>query len=449
MFSLTTRLLIASSIILSAFLGLTGYVLDQTHQHSSKEAEEIRLLGHVMTLIAVAPVKLDGTINIPQSLPLANFSQLDSGLYGKIIDDQGNIVWSSYSLGDNDFPVKQHFNITDSEFTETVDALGAKLFRISYGVSWNSINYTHIYTINIAESTYAYDQAVTRFRQLLWSWLGGVSIVLLITQVFILRWSLRPLRQAADEIADIEQGLQTEIHGSYPKELKALTNNLNALIKSNKEHLSRHRNGLSDLAHSLKTPLAMIRSVSENNASQARLKSTISEQVDQMQKIVDHQLQRAATSGRIPLSKPINVSQVVSKIMKSLAKVYFEKSVNYKISIKKSCLFYGDESDLFEMLGNLLDNAFKWCKNTVKITVIDFNSDTQYLKLIIEDDGPGVDKEISDRVIERGVYSTKKEGTGIGLAIVKDIVDAYDGSIKIDKSRLGGASFIIQLKQLR
>ncbi|MDH5258989.1 MAG: ATP-binding protein [Gammaproteobacteria bacterium] len=449
MLSLTTRLLIAGSIILSAFLGLTGYALDQTYQQSSKEAQEARLLGHVMTLIAVAPVKLDGTIDIPESLPLANFSQLDSGLYGKIIDEKGVNVWSSFSLGENDFPTIQHFKILDSQFSEVEDLNHARLFRLSYGVSWDSASSTKIYTINIAVPTEAYEKEIERFRQLLWLWLGGVSIVLLIAQAVILRWTLSPLRHAADEISSIEQGLQSKIEGIYPKDLKPLTYNLNGLIKSNKEHLLRHRNALSDLAHSLKTPLAMIRSVSENNAPEIVLKNTISEQVDQMQKIVDYQLQRAATSGRIPLSKPVQVSPIARKILNSLAKVYVEKSVKFKVEIDKAALFYGDESDLFEMLGNLLDNAFKWCTKAVVIRVETQNRRADNLIISIEDDGPGVDTEIIDRVMERGVYSTKKQGTGIGLAIVKDILDAYDGTFQIEKSKLGGAKFVISLKRLQ
>ena len=442
MLSLTSRLLIAGSIILGSFLGLTGYALDQIYQQSAKEAQESRLLGHVMTLIAVAPVKLDGSIDIPESLPLANFSQLDSGLYGKIIDQKGENIWSSFSLGENTFPTLQHHQILDSQFSEALDSNDNRLFRLSYGVSWDSVNSTKIYTINIAIPTEAYERDIARFRYLLWLWLGGVSLVLLAAQGIILRWSLSPLRHAADEISNIEQGLQSKIEGDYPKDLKALTYNLNALMKSNKEHLVRHRNGLSDLAHSLKTPLAMIRSVSENNASEKVLKKTISEQVDQMQQIVDYQLQRAGTSGRIPLSKPVSIKSIAQKILNTLAKVYAEKSVTYKIDVKKSTLFYGDESDLFEMLGNLLDNAFKWCDKVVSVKI---HRQNDSLIIIIEDDGPGIDGEVVGRILERGVYSSKKQGTGIGLAIVKDILDAYDGTLGVEKSALGGAKFVLTL----
>ncbi len=442
MLSLTSRLLIAGSIILSAFLGLTGYALDQIYQKSSKEAQEARLLGHVMTLIAVAPVKVDGTIDIPRSLPLASFSRIDSGLYGKIIDQTGDVVWSSFSLGANDFPSTQHYKILESQFSETLGTNGERLFRLSYGVSWDSVNSTKIYTINVAVPTDAYEQDIARFRYLLWLWLGGVSIVLLAAQGGILRWSLSPLRRAADEIKNIEKGFQAEIEGKYPEDLRALTFNLNALMKSNKAHLARHRNGLSDLAHSLKTPLAMIRSVSENNASQDVLKNTIFEQVEQMQQIVDYQLQRAGTSGRIPLSKPVNVRSITQKILNTLVKVYAEKHPDYKIEIDSGMSFCGDESDLFEMLGNLLDNAFKWCE---KMVVVRISRRNYNIVIIIEDDGPGIDEEVLDRVLERGVYSSKKQGTGIGLAIVKDILDAYEGTLSIEKSALGGAKFVLGL----
>jgi len=452
LFSLTTRLLIAGSIILGAFLGLTGYVLDKTYQQSTKEAQEIRLLGHVMTLIAAAPVKLDGTIDIPKSLPLANFSQLDSGLYGKIIDNMGRNVWSSFSLGQNDFQTVQHFRITESLFSRIKDKNGESVFRLSYGVSWDSVNNTNIYTINIAVPTASYEREIKRFRQLLWIWLGGASIVLLIVQAITLRWTISPLRKAAEEIYEIEQGTQSKIEGIYPVDLQSLTKNLNGLIESNKSHLLRHRNALSDLAHSLKTPLAMIRSVSENDASEKVLKSTVADQVDQMQKIIDYQLQRAATSGQIPLSKPVNVKMVVRKIMNSLAKVYAEKNISYRMEISESIRFFGDESDLFEMLGNVLDNAFKWCNKNVTVRLEDkpgANTDNPEFVIIVEDDGPGVDEDLIDRITERGVFSEKKQGTGIGLAIVKDILDAYGGKLVLKKSQLNGARFELYLSCVR
>jgi len=452
MLSLTSRLLIAGSIILSAFLGLTGYALDQTYQQSAKKSVEDRLLGQVMTLIAAAQVKLDGTIEIPPNLPISIFSQVETAFYGKIIDKDGNVTWSSPSMRDRDFHGLKLNNITQTVLTQTHDSYGLELFNLSYCVTWDTVHNEPIYTINIAETTEAYNQEISHFRNLLWIWLGGVSIVLLVAQWIVMRWGLSPLRLAADEIVHIEQGEQSEIEGAYPSELKTLTTNLNALISSNREHLTRHRNALSDLAHSLKTPLALMRSAGESSPDGDKaLKKAITQQTDQMQQIIDYQLQRAATSGRIPLTKPVEVEKVVNKIVNSLAKVYVEKPINFNVDIDKPCLFFGDESDLFEILGNLIDNAFKWCHHQVNIS-IHVRSDKKkrrYLSMIIEDDGPGIDKDITENITDRGVTSATKQGTGIGLAIVKDIIEAYHGEIDINKSSLGGASFELKFMQYK
>lgn len=449
MLSLTTRLLIAVSIVLSAFLGITGYALDKAYQQSAKEAVQQRLLGHVMTLIAAATVKPDGSIVFPEILPVARFNQKASGLYAIIVDSAGGYSWKSTSMGETHFQPQKLKNNTETFFQISTDSHTAPIFNLAYAVTWDTINKPHLYTINVVETFEAFDLEISRFRHLLWSYLGGVSLLLLLVQAIIWRWSLNPLRNAAEEIVHIEQGIQTNIEGRYPVELRALTNNLNALISSNKNHLSRHRNALSDLAHSLKTPLALMRSATENYKDFVPLKMTVSQQVDQMQKIIDYQLQRAATSGRIPLSKPVALVGVVLKIVNTLAKVYADKSVIYSTDVNRNSLFYGDESDLFELLGNLLDNAFKWCNQQVKISISELTrgKNDSFLLIVVEDDGPGIDQDIADRIMERGVTSEKKQGTGIGLAIVKDIVDAYEGDFQIGNSSLGGACFEVRLKQ--
>lgn len=450
MFSLTSRILIAGTIVLSAFFGLTGYTLDNAYQKSAKKAVENRLLGQVMTLIAVAQVNLDGTIQIPANLPFILFNNIDSPYYGKILDAKGNVIWTSPYMGSRDFKALQLHQITQTVLTRTKDSLGSPIFNLSYCITWDTVNNKPVYTINIAESTENYNTEIAHFRKILWSWLIGVSIVLLITFWTVIRWSLRPLRQAAEEIVSIEQGKKTKIEGTYPTELKALTANLNALIKSNHEHLVRHRNALSDLAHSLKTPLALMRSASQSYTDgNSQLNQAIGQQTNHMQQIIDYQLQRAATSGRIPLAKPISVEGIVTKIVSTMSKVYAGKKVNCVVQIDKPCLFLGDESDLFEILGNLIDNAYKWCKKSVRITarVNESCKTDRCFTLIVEDDGPGIDKEIAENVTERGVKSSRKPGTGIGLAIVEDIVDAYQGEFQIGKSQLGGACFELRFAQ--
>ena len=450
MLSLTSRLLISLSIVLICFLGITGFVLDKTFQESTKDATQERLHGYAMALIAAAEVKFDGSIYIPNILPIVRFNQFNSGLYAQVLNNEGNQLWQSSSSTEKKLSHGRQLKSTESTFEISNIPSGETLFNFNYGVSWGLNNKDYVYTINIFESLDAYNTEINRFRQKLWLWLGGVSLLLILVQGFLMQWSLRPIRNAASEIEKIETGQQTTLEKPYPKELQILTKNINALMNSNKQHLSRYRNSLSDLAHSLKTPLALLRSASESGESKQSLNNIVTEQVDQMKQIVDYQLQRAATSGQNPLSKPIDIKLITHKINESLLKVYTDKNISSSLIIGNDIQFYGDESDLFELLGNTMDNAFKWATSKIQINIqssILTGISKHQLNIIIEDDGPGVEEQLAKKVLERGIRSDERGGSGIGLAISHEIVQAYQGSIEIKKSDLGGALFHIKLSQ--
>jgi two-component system sensor histidine kinase PhoQ len=272
-----------------------------------------------------------------------------------------------------------------------------------------------------------------------------VAVLLLAVQGAVLRWSLAPLRQVAEDLSAIESGEHQQLEGHYPREMRGLTDNLNALLAGQREHLDRHRHTLSDLAHSLKTPLAVIRGEMEKAPSPAELPALIGEQVRRMSEIVDYQLQRAATSGRLPLSAPLSVAAAARKIGGSLNKVYADKGVNCQIQVAEDADFHGEEGDLLEVLGNLLDNAYKWCKQRVLVTA---NLDQDGgLRLSVEDDGPGITPQKAEAVLQRGVRGdSSSPGYGIGLAIVQDIVRVYGGKLQIEKSpALGGAKITLAL----
>jgi len=447
MLSLTSRLLIALSVVLTLFLGLTGYTLDKAFQESARAAAKDRLQGHVMTLIAGSELKLDGSIYVPNILPIVHFNQPNSGLYGQIVDSKKTILWKSASLAHANLPVVAELKPTEIKFEQADSSIDEPLFSYSFGVSWDITNKVHLYTVTVAENLETYQKQTKLYREKLWGWLGALAILLLAVQGSILRWSLSPLRKAANEIEHIESGEQLALKSKYPDELRVLTRNINALISSNQTRLNRYRHSLSDLAHSLKTPLALMQSAKQANDTTMPLEQVVNEQVAHMKQIIDYQLQRAATSGQSPLSKPINVETILNKIHDSLQKVYHDKGVNCELKIDKNSQFHGDESDLFELIGNLMDNAFKWCHSTIKITIISCQSreheDTLFIA--VEDDGPGIDEKLATRVMERGIRSDEKGGSGIGLAIVNDIVNAYQGSLEIQASALGGAAFNVTL----
>jgi two-component system sensor histidine kinase PhoQ len=268
-----------------------------------------------------------------------------------------------------------------------------------------------------------------------------MALLLLVAQWFTLRWGLSPLRRVANELNRLKVGKQQHISGRYPSEVQRLTDSLNAVLSHERTQQQRYRDALADLAHSLKTPLALIRGMArESSPPQA---TSLAEQIDHMDKIIGYHLQRAAASGRTSMTTPVPLCPVVDRVLAALEKVHSGKPVAASLDINPELQFRGDEGDLTEILGNVLDNAFKWCRNTVRISA---GMDDGGLRLCVEDDGPGIDDVDSARVLLRGARADETvPGHGIGLAVVREIVEAYGGHISIENSALGGAMIALHL----
>ncbi len=442
MHSLSARLLLAASLTLTAFLGLTGYALDRAFQQSAEAAVRDRLLGYIWGLIAATEFDAEGHLRLRAYLmPDPRFNQAESGLYGVLRLPAGNLRWSTTSAEGIQLPDIPARDMLETEFKRVTDARGREMYLYTYGVTQDQTDIDLVYTYAVVESLEGYNAQVNSFRNRLFSWLGGVALLLLLVLYLILRWGLAPLRRAAQELTEIERGRQNELTGRYPRELEAFTNKLNGFIHSNRLRLERYRHSLADLAHSLKTPLALIRGAAAVTDDDRQLRTTVTEQVDRMNNIVEYQLHRAATSGRTPLVKPLNLHRLATKISASLAKVYHDKGVDARVQIPHGLIFNADEDDFTELLGNLMDNAYKWCLQSVVVraSYVQGRQDRGVLCLRVEDDGPGVEPELAEQIVERGVYSNQPGGgTGIGLAMVKDIVDAYDGKLTFSRSSLGG-----------
>ena len=449
MMSINTRLLLAGSVVLAAFLGLTGMTLDNVFRDSAREAVKQRLQAHTYALIAAADIDDDGSIHMPRSLPEARFSIPDSGLYARIASNSARHTWRSPSMTDTRIPFATGLSSASQHFSRLATPGGAEVFALSFGITWDESNNAAAgYTFSVAETLDGYHAQVSGFRRSLWGWLGAVAVVLLAAQGTILRWGLAPLRRAARELENIESGGQRELQGSYPRELRGLTDNLNALLHNQREHLDRYRHTLDDLAHSLKTPLAILRGTANEPATE-QTRRTVEQQVERMAQIVGYQLQRAATSGRTVLTAPVSIQDTAAKVVASLDKVYADKQVASKLDIAADAVFHGDEGDLMEILGNLLDNAYKWCHHRVNIsahTVRRHSAQPAELIIRIEDDGPGISAASAEKLLQRGVRGdTATEGQGIGLAVVQDIVQVYQGSMNLDSGAAGGARITIHL----
>lgn len=441
--SIHQRLLLAASLVLTAFLGFTGVALDKAFRSATEEALQARLFSSVYALLAAADEGKDGELSMPGSLTDPRFNRPDSGLYAQVEAVQGEYRWHSGSALGRSLAFAQRVPPGDSQVKRLDLGDGESLMSLSFGVAWEDFKGHELrYTLAVAEDLKPMLEQVSAFRNSLFLWLGGAALLLLLAQGWVLRWGLRPLRQVAEALTEIESGHTDRLEGSYPKELSPLTSNINSLISHAAARQQRYRDSLGDLAHSLKTPLAILQGLADQTKPlQSEQQGLLSEQVSRMNQIVGHQLQRAAASGRTSLSRNLPLKPLVSRIADSLSKVYADKGIAWGIDLPASLSFQGDEGDLMELLGNLMENACKYGQGQVLVQ----GEKRQGLRLTVEDDGPGIADDQADAVLLRGQRADQQTpGQGIGLAVAMDIVKAYDGRLQIGRSqKLGGAAIML------
>ncbi len=443
--SLKARLLLVASLVLAIFLSLTGFALDRALQRQAEQAEQDKLQGFVYGVLGAADVDEQGNLIIETAqLAEPRFRQPDSGLYTAILDSDGQETWRSPSLMRsvilNELPA-----VGEWRFARVLDQLGNVLFAMTFGVNWaGEDGQERRYTFLVVEETGGFNRQLHKFRGTLLAWLLASGIVLLIVQLLVLRWGLAPLARLAEEVGTIEAGDKEHIDGEYQDELRPLTEGLNAMLRNERAHQTRYRNALDDLAHSLKTPLAVLGGLGDSDTIPREPRGRLLEQLGRMKQIVDYQLKKAATTGRQALLKPQPLRPVVDKIVRSLGKVYKHKQIHFDCDIDEKINVRADEGDIMELLGNLLDNASKWCDCQVQLKA---KLSEHRLEIEVEDDGPGFPSEKIDALLKRGIRADScMEGQGIGLSVVAEIVDAYEGDIRLGQSsELAGARVWLSL----
>ncbi len=444
--SLQTRLVGAGTLVLAAFLGLTGIALDQAFRDSVETATMEKLKGQVYGLLGAADEDSNGRLRLPRSLPDPRLSEPDSGLYAQVQGEDGSYSWQSPSMVGRDPGVMQATAPGEWHFGRS--KLPDEMFVLSFGVLWeDNAGTEHSYTMMVSQNTDSLHSQVGSFRFTMFLWLGGAAMVLLLVQVLMLRWGLTPLRQVASDLKHIEAGESDELKGEYPKELLGLTQNINSLIDHGRASQERYRNSLGDLAHSLKTPLAVLQGAMESQRKDS-LREAVREQLPRMDEIVRYQLQRASASGRSDVTRAQQVAHIVGKIVATLHKVYRDKGVACVQELDENARFYGDQGDLMEFLGNLLENAFKYCRGSVRVQVEEDAIESGMrapLLITIGDDGAGIPASEWKRVLSRGERQDQREqGQGIGLAVADDIIRLYGGELEIGLSELGGAEISVR-----
>jgi two-component system sensor histidine kinase PhoQ len=446
-YSLARRLQFIVVSLLLLTLGIAGIVLDRWFDASAEKAAIDRLELQLYVLLGSAMAS-DKDLEFPIYQAAQQFNPIDSGLFVIVLNGDGEAVWVTSSIlhrdtflaeGDYESPARGEKIVSIRK--DGIDPL----FLVSYGMAWGASGQLEDYVVVVGESMEAYSAKVLSYRQTLWACLFGAGLILLLVQILVVRHVLNPLRHIVDDLTDIQDGRRDSLSEDFPQELSSLVTSVNDLVDYEAKQKEYYRNNLANLAHSLKTPLAVLHSgIAESDLNELRGEFAI--QIDRLNQLVSYQLQRSIIPSGKLMSKPVQLLTVVSKLRRTLAKVYASKQVKITIDIDAEENFYGDEHDIYEVLGNLMENACKYTNARVFVktesTVI--HKKKKQCCIVVEDDGSGIPPDEVESALSRGVrLDSQNHGQGIGLAMVADLVEGYKGEIKIEESELGGCRFIV------
>lgn len=435
-----TRLLITTTLVLGTSLSLAGVVLDRSFQASIVAGAEEQLRLVIYSLMG--SVDEDGDeLRFNLDFPEPRLNQPESGLYAVVDSSDGDQRWRSPSVITTgvDFPVDE-VPLSAGEFRfESVRQGTVDRFFLSYAVIWEDTEEA-LLTFRVGTDQAPFRSAIQGFRRNLYVGLGAVTALFVLAQYLAVRWGLMPLRTMAGEVREMEEGHREQLSDRYPTELRGLAQNLDRFVAHEQRSRARYRKAMEDLAHSLKTPLAVIRNaLAETAPTEPAL---LQEQLDRMESSVTYQLSRASATGPVVVGRIVNVANMVERLVRALRTAYSERGIEVTCDIAEDLNVRGDERDLMEMLGNLLENAFKYTASRVHVAA----ARGMGVDICIDDDGPGIEPALRQQVLNRGTRADQvQSGQGIGLSVVAELVALYRGRLHIDESPLGGARIRLEL----
>jgi len=439
--SLKVRLLLSTLVMTVVMLPIIGFTLTSAFEEQLNLAMKNELKAYSYSIFTVAEVE-NKQLLMPELLLENQFNVSKSGLYAlittlpkdkKISEQQSKSLWQSLSLLTLSLPPILPSPDVGQTLLSKINLAGSSHVIYSFSASFSDNGQPFDITLHLIKDQQAFLIALNDFKQKLWTWLFALMLVFIVVQIVWLLWTLKPLTVLSNELEHIEKGQKKSLNAEYPLELKPVTQQLNALLVTEENQRKRYRNALADLAHSLKNPLAVIH-------SQADISAGSREQLQLINQIIEHQLKRAQSAGQSSWHLGVEVRHVVDKLISTLSKIYRDKALSFAVDVDPKAIFKGDEADLMEILGNVLDNACKAAKHNIAVNVVTSGGK---LTLEIADDGNGIESCQRDMILSRGGRAdTYQAGHGIGLAIVNDLVSSYQGQLNISNSTtLSGAAF--------
>jgi two-component system sensor histidine kinase PhoQ len=441
--SLRVRFILAGGTLSLLFMVGLLPALQSAFGLALRESIQQRLASDVTTLISAAQVE-GNQLHMPTLLPDEQFNLPDSRLLGYIYDRNSNLVWQSRATHHSDIHYTPRYDGLGTVFTHIHEVNGVEYFVYDVEVKLLA-GKNAAYSFVAVQPVEDYQRIIQGLRERLWLGFGAALLALLLLLWGGLTWGFRSLRQLSTELDEIEAGSRDSLSEQHPRELLRLTDSLNRLLRGEREHRQRYRDSLGDLAHSLKTPLAVLQGVSEVIAQRPQDKEqarVLQGQIERMSQQIDYQLQRASLRKSGLVRHRVLLRPLIDSLASTLDKVYRDKDVLLEVTVGPAAAVPMERNAMLEMLGNLMENAWRLCVGRVRISLQDT---PQGLQLCIEDDGPGVPAGQRAEILERGARLDRQNpGQGIGLAVVKDILESYDAQLRLEDSALGGAAFQVQ-----
>ncbi|MCW8986173.1 MAG: sensor histidine kinase [Gammaproteobacteria bacterium] len=435
--SIQSRL--ASGLLISLMLVflILWLAVSSNLQRLSENYIASRLEHDIETLLTATSFK-NNTLLINDQYINSIYQRPFSGHYYTIQHKQKLI--RSRSLWDQDLAIPA---ISNNTYLKSVQQGPEKQLLLTITSRFNKQQQDIV--ISVAEDLTPIINDISRFK----NYFTVISIIILVSllliQLVILRTGLRPLRKIHAELSELEKGTINELSTDVPSELESVVNEVNHLSLALYKRLKRSRDALSDLSHAIKKPLTLLQNFSDDNRQQLDKNSNefLNNQIKSIQHITDRILKQARIAGSATHHTPFDINVDLPLLIKTITAMYPHKHIHVNLNIAEKLDINIDREDMFELLGNLLDNAWKWADKEITIHF----SNTDKTDIIIEDDGPGANPESLNELSQRGVRLDESvNGYGFGLAISADIIKDYKGDIKFDRSdNLGGFKITIQL----
>ena len=389
---------------------------------------------------AIASGTLDSTQSTFSDVAVQDprFARASTGWYWVIRNEFGDVLATSRSAVGSVPPVLSGDFDADNYRSEILSDESGNRIRAIERASTSNGRPLHITVTGNLDDNLA---LVGQFRGQTLTVLTAVGVALAIMSGIVARLALRPIDRLGKAIEKVREGEAQEITGTYPREIAPLAEEVNELLRSNTQILERARNQVGNLAHGLKTPLAVLRNEASAAAKTNSLAKVVTAESDKMSQLVTTYLDRARIAARSAVvGKRADATMVMLRLVRVMQKLNRNVTIAFKRPDASLPWFRGDESDLEEMVGNLLDNACKFSHGSIAVTMAaERTPKAAFLVIRIDDDGPGLTEEEATKVLRRGVrLDEKTPGSGLGLDIVKELVDVYGGSLQLKRSVLGG-----------